>query len=483
MAIKEIFRSKLFYVFVAPLIMAAIMISPPIESISQGGWYILAIGILMVIWWVSEAIPLPVTALLPVLLFPLFGISSLKETSSTYAHPVVFLLIGGFIIAKAIEKYALHKRLALSILSRTGEHANMVVFGLMLCTYLISMWIPNTIAAALMLPIGLAIRDIVRQETKGQPKHHQDYFTIAALISIAFGANIGGMATLIGTPTNAIFAAYVGEQLDIVVDFWDWLKIGLPFSLGLFFAGWAVINLFVYPNRLGSIPNIQNLIRDELHQLSKIKPEEKRVFAIFALVVLLWLTKHNLPFTISDTAIAIFGSILCFAVPIRKTGQNLEFLLTKDDLSTLPWGILFLFGGGLALAKALQNEGLAELLAQSLGQYHLLEVWIFVGICLILIVSMTEFVGNIPIITIMLPVLANLALLNNIDPLLILIPATLAASCAFMLPTATPPNSVVFASGHLKVAHMVKAGIYMNIVSVILLMIGWFGLPGNIILN
>ncbi len=461
-------RAKILHLILGPILLSLIMLFQPLDGFSREGWIVIAVAALMITWWITEAIPLSITALLPIILFPLFGVMTIKETTVGYAHPVVFLFVGSFIIARAIEKCGLHKRVALSILQRTGNRANGIVFGLMFSTALISMWMPNTAAAVLMLPIGLAIREIVLKEIKQHPEKKKNYFTITMILSIAFGANIGGMATLVGTPTNALLAAFVNDQFDISITFWNWLMIGFPFATILLILGWITLTKLVYPNKIGMIKNVIPLIDKEIKKLGVMKQEEKLTAFIFILTVSLWLFKGLLPINISDTSIALLGAVLCFALPVSLKQTDWS-LLSADDIPKLPWGILFLFGGGLALANAIQNTGLSELIAHTLSTQEHFQAFSLIVLALVIILFMTEIIGNVPVISVMLPVLTGVAIAFQLDPLMVIIPATLAASCAFMLPTATPPNAVVFSSGQIKVLHMVKAGIFMNLLSIAIL--------------
>ena len=469
-------KLKLIPLIFGPLLFLAIALISPPQGVSVDAWYTIAIVGLMLVWWISEAIPLPVTALVPVVLFPLLDIISVKATTVGYAHPVVFLLIGGFVIALAMEKCGLHKRIALAILKRTGSHANGVIFGFMLSAAFMSMWMPNTAVAALMMPMGLAIRGIILQNTKQYSEKSKHYFTITMLLCIAFGANIGGMATLIGTPTNALLAGFAADQFNTVITFWAWLMVGFPFAVLLLVLSWVVLTLFVYPNGMGYIKNAEKLINKEISDLGKFKKDEKLTATIFGLMVCLWMFKTLLPFSVSDTSISVMGAVLCFAIPVGLKKKN--FLLEAQDISKLPWGILLLFGGGLALANAMQATGLGEIITLLLSNQTNIHTIGFIVIALSVVLLTTEFIGNVPAISVMLPVLTGAAIALKFDPLMLLVPATLAASCAFMLPTGTPPNAVVFSSGHLKVFHMVKAGVFLNILAItILTMLSIFWFP------
>ena len=459
--------SKLPGLIFGPVLFLVLMlfVQPP-AVFSNEGWTVIALTVWMMTWWITEALPLPVTALLPIIFLPSFEVMPLKDVTMGYGHPVVFLFVGGFVIAQAMEKYQLHKRAALSILKFTGDHANGIIFGFMLSSALMSMWMPNTAAAVLMLPIGLAICEVIFNDSQRYDDRKKTHFKITIMLSIAFGANIGGMATLIGTPTNAILAAFVSDQFGISITFWKWLMVGFPFAALLLLSGWAVLTHLVYPNKMGHIENAQPLIQKEIDALGSIKHEEKITAFIFLTTISLWIFKGLLPFQIHDASIAIFGAVLCFSLPAKN-----GLLLNTRDLPKIPWAILFLFGGGLALANAIQNTGLSDLIAQGLSTQDNIEIIGFIIMTVMVILLMTEFIGNVPVITVMLPVLTGVAIAFELNPLTIIVPATLAASCAFMLPTATPPNAVVFSSGHLRVVHMIKAGVLMNALAIILLSI------------
>ena len=469
--------SKIFGLILGPILFALILCISPPEIFSSEGWAVIAVCAFMIVWWITEAIPISVTAFLPIILLPVLDVTPLKEVTMDYGHPVVFLFIGGFVVAVAMEKYNLHKRIALSILKLTGSDANGVVFGFMLSSAFMSMWMPNTAAAALMLPIGLAIREVLFSDISQFPEKRQRYFTITMMLCIAYGANIGGTATLIGTPPNAILAAFVSEQFGITVTFWKWLLIGFPFASLLMVLGWAVLTFVAYPNRMGRIENASNLIKQELKKLGPLQHHEKFTILIFVFMISLWMFKSFLPFEIHDAAIAMTAAILCFGLPVCLKNQNL-FLLNRDDLPRLPWAILFLFGGVVALGNAIQDTGLSDLITQSLSTPQQFHSFAFIVIALLVVLMMTEILGNIPVILIMLPVLTGAAAAFNLEPLVVLVPATLAASCAFMLPTATPPNAVVFSCGHLRVFDMIRAGILMNALAIFILgVLAWFWFP------
>lgn len=428
----------------------------------------------MLIWWISEAVQLPVTALLPLFILPAMKSTSLAEAATPYSNPIIFLFMGGFIIALAMEKWKLHKRVALSIIKLTGTNANGIILGFMLATALLSMWISNTATTVMMLPIGLSVINLVFNEKQNlNPK--EQYFALSLMIGIAFAANIGGTATLVGTPPNVVFAGYFKEHFQQDVSFLNWMLLGVPFSLLLLTITYFLITRVFYPNQLGNMSKSSQVIDEELNKLGTISKNEKRILIVFIATAFLWIFRtlidDFLPFIyLHDTVIAMFGATILFVLPSAQKDGN---ILNWNDTSRLPWGILLLFGGGLSLAKALEKVGLIDQVAAYVAGMGQVDVWVLVLILSSLALFLTEVMSNLALIVVFLPMLVGIANGFHINPLFLAIPATLASSCAFMLPMATPPNAIVFASGHIKVSQMVKIGFILNVISIILLVAGF----------
>lgn len=438
--------------------------------ISPAGMPKEAVGVLagtawVAIWWITEAISIYPTALLPLLLFPLTGSVSIKETAEAYGHPFIFLFLGGFIIAKAIERWNLHKRIALNIINFMGTDLSKIILGFMVATAFISMWISNTATSVMMLPIGLAVINQIGDATK-------ENFGKALVISIAYAASIGGVATLIGTPPNLVLAGVLKEYLDYTISFQEWLFIGLPFAVCMLFICWLYLTRKAFPMHNLKLDGGRTVIRTELQKLGKISPEEKIVGLIFGLAAFSWvsqsfLLKHFIPF-IDDTLIAIFFALLFFIIP-SKTHR--EPILKWSEAVKLPWGVLLLYGGGLSIADGFQSSGLAVWIGSQLSGLQGLHVFIIIVLVVTLVNFLTEITSNLAITAMLLPVLASLPLGGFNATLQLMVGATMAASCAFMLPVATPPNSVVFGSGLLKIQDMVRTGIWVNLISIIMIVI------------
>lgn len=439
-----------------------LLVLPAPEAIGPIGWHVLAVAGLMLAWWVSEAVPIPVTALTPVVLLPALEVMPIKEVTASYGHPIVFLFMGGFIIALALEKWKLHLRIALYIVRFTGTRATGILGGFMLATAFLSMWVSNTATTVMMLPIALSVLQLLDEHNK-----QGNRFAIALLLGVAFAANIGGTATIIGTPPNAVFAGFLSTQYGFEVNFLSWIVVGGPFMLVMLFLTWLLLTrLFKLP-QIGHIEGSGHVIETQWQSLGKVTQQEKIVAVIFCTTAALWIGKNMLPFEVSDTSIAIFGALSFFFVPVDlKKGQ---FLLAWEDTKALPWGILLLFGGGLNLAGAMSKSGLVELIGQNIAFFHAYGFLALALAVIIVVIFLTECMSNLALITVMLPVVALVSLQFDVNPLILTVGATLGASCAFMLPMATPPNAIVFSSGHMHVADMMKAGIWLNLLSLVVI--------------
>jgi sodium-dependent dicarboxylate transporter 2/3/5 len=440
----------------------------PLPEINLESRLVLASTVWIAIWWISEAIPIAATSLLPIFIFPTLGILSVKETTTTYFSPIVVLYLGGFIVALAIEKWNLHQRIALTIISKIGTNSEKIILGFMIATGLLSMWISNTATALMMLPIGLAIASKMKD-------FYTDFseikrFEKALMLAIAYSASIGGMATLIGTPTNAIFSAVVGEIYNKSISFDEWFLFGLPFNVVLMTIAWYYLTKVAFKIIVKGSSKARNEIRDQLKDLGKISSSEKRVLTIFVLVAVCWIIRSFvlqkfIP-GINDTSIAIFASLLLFVIP---AGNKKGFLMDWKTAEKLPWGILLLFGAGITIASAFQSSGLAEWFGNRLTTLEFLPLWIMLLIIILLVNFFTEITSNVATASVLLPILGALAISLQVHPFGLMVGACMAASCAFMLPVATPPNAIVFSSGALSIQQMVKAGLWLNFISSLLL--------------
>ncbi len=440
---------------------------------------VLSIAILMVSWWVTEAMPLPAVALLPIILFPLLKISSIEETASPYAHPIIFLFMGGFMIGLAIEKWNLHKRIALNIVRLTGTSGNRIVLGFILATGLLSMWLSNTATTMMMFPIALSVIHVMKGNNNigGNIRN----FSITLLMAIAYASNFGGIATIIGTPPNVAFVGYIEKRYNHAIDFIDWMLLCMPIAILLMLSLYWVMTRLLYPNHIKKSEATSKLIHDEIDQLGPLSIAEKRVLIVFLSTAFLWISKSLINQTglikLDDSIIAMMGALALFIMPSGMKDSKGPVLLDWTDTKNMAWGILVLFGGGITLAQALENAGLIEQLGQWLAQFSGNGLLLVFAITVIS-VFLSELMSNVAQVIVFAPVIAGLADALGMNPLLLGIPMTLAASCASMLPMGTPPNAIVFSSGMIRLHHMTKTGFIMNVISIILItLFSWFLIP------
>jgi len=441
-----------------------------------------AVAALMAALWLTEALPLPVTALLPIVLFPLFGVLEIGEAAAPYAHPYIFLFLGGFLIALAIERWNLHRRIALLTVLAVGTRPARLVGGFMLATALLSMWISNTATTVMMLPIGLSVVGLVSERlgeatdgrAGGSPTRGGANFPICLMLGIAYGASIGGLGTLIGSPPNLILAGFVKESYGVEISFAAWMRVGLPVAaVMLVLAWWCLVNV-VYPIRLGAIPGGRKLIRDELAGLGPMTRGEWSVLAVFLPTAAAWIAREPLSRwtwlvervpaveRLHDATIALAAAVLLFAIPVNaRCGQ---FVLDWKTAAKVPWGVLLLFGGGLSLAAGFQQSGLSQWIGRQVAVFDQLPVMPLVLLTTGTVLLLTELTSNTATASVFLPILGGAAVGLGLDPMVLLLPAGMAASCAFMLPVATPPNAIVFGSGHVRIGQMVKAGVWLNLI-------------------
>ncbi len=446
---------------------------------------VLAIAGLMITWWVTDAIPMPVVALIPLVLIPLLNIAKLETTAAPYANPVIFLFMGGLMLGLAIEKWNLHRRIALNIVRLTGTSGNRIILGFILATGLLSMWLSNTATTVMMLPIALSVIHVMKENNKGAGNIAN--FSLTLMLAIAYASNIGGIATIVGTPPNVAYVGYINKKYGYAISFLDWMLLCLPIAILLLGAMYFVMVKWLFPNRIKSDEGTKELIKSEIRQLGALSVPEKRVLLIFIVTAFLWMFRsiiNELQSTVKldDTIIALICGITLFICPsgsaaAKNKVENNESLLEWGDTKRLAWGILLLFGGGISLANAMENAGLMEQLGGWLAQF---SGNAFVLVLVITIVSMfiSEVMSNIAQVIVFAPVVSSLADAIGINPLMLGIPMALAASVAGMMPMGTPPNAIVFASGHIKFRQMAKAGFVMNLVAVVLITVFcWFFIP------
>ena len=462
-----------------PILFLVIMIFVDAEGLSFEAKCILASTAWMAIWWVTECVPISVTALLPIVLFPLTGGMDLATTTAAYGHKLVFLFVGGFLIALAIEKWHLHKRLALNIIRVTGSNKSRVILGFMLATAFLSMWISNTATSIMILPVGLAIISQLKDDPK-TVENENEVFGKSLMIAIAYSASIGGMATLIGTPPNMVLAGVVEESYGIKLNMFDWMKFGVPLSSFLLFICWLYLTKIAFKFKNEEFSAGKEEILRQINKLGKFSNEEIKVLIVFTLTALGWIFRGSIETIfpmIDDTIIAIFFAVTLFIIPTKNQKTNTTLLVWNDTVK-LPWGILILFGGGMAIASAFGKSGLALWIADLLTNLNDVSLFLIILIIVTSINLLTEVTSNMATTAMLLPVLVTIALAIDVHPYFLLVAATLAASCAFMLPISTPPNAVVFGSGFLKIEDMFKKGVWMNLISIITItLVVYYTLP------
>ncbi|MDT0631778.1 SLC13 family permease [Rubrivirga sp. S365] len=462
-------------------LLVALLLLPAPDGLSGAGWRVAAVGLAMAVWWMTEALPIAATSLVPVVAFPVLGVASVDEAAAPYASPIVLLFLGGFLLAKAMERWGLHRRVALSVLDRVGGAPRRVLAGFIATAGLLSMGISNTATAVMMLPIASSAAATLRED--GAP----GAFDTTLLLGVAYACSVGGMGTLIGTPTNALLAGFVAEAYGVDLSFAGWLAVGLPFAL----LGLAVVYavLLRFPARVGGVAPERAAafaawVRATRAELGPASPPERRVGAVFAAVAALWTTRPLWGALVpgaSDAGVALLGALVLFAAPAGRSAPprprsaeaggaesagGAARLLDWPTAVTIPWGVLLLFGGGLSLAAAVDGSGLAVWIGGRLGGAAALPPLLVVGAVVAVVVVLTELTSNTATAAAFLPVLA--ALPFAADPLVVLVAVTFAASCAFMLPVATPPNAIVFGSGRVEIGQMMRAGAVLNVVFVVL---------------
>ena len=460
---------KSLFLISGPLLFLAMQFFSPPAGMSESAYSLLSITLWMALWWVTESVPIAITALLPIILFPMTGAVDLQTTTASYGHKYIFLYMGGFMLAIAIEKWNLHKRIALNIIKIIGTNISKIILGFMVATAFLSMWISNTATAVMMLPIAMSIVAQL-QDNPNTEKNENLIFGKALMLSIAYSASIGGMATLIGTPPNLVFAGYVEETYGIEITFLQWLKFGVPIAIPLLVIAWLYLTKFAFKFKQKEFPGGKEEINRLLVLIGPMKREEKLVSSIFVLTAFCWITRSFIlqeffPF-IDDTIIAMTAGVLLFVVPASDFKKR---LITWEDAVKLPWGIILLFGGGMALAAGFQITGLASWLGAQMSVFQGLSLLILVFVIITLVNFFTEFTSNLATTAMLLPILAPIAISLNMNPYMLMVACTIAASCAFMMPVATPPNAVVFGSGYLRIPDMIKSGIWMNIISILFL--------------
>ena len=442
------------------------------ETMSREAWLVAGVGFWMATWWSTEAIPVAATAFIPLVAFPLLQVMPVRAVAQSYAHPTIFLFMGAFVLALAVEKWSLHRRIALTVLSRTGTDGRKLILGFMVASALLSMWMTNTSTAMMLLPIAASVAAMVAEKAVGVSVEEKRRFQVALLLALAYATTIGGMSTIIGTPPNVMLAGFIEEAYGLQIAFFDWMLIGLPLALVLLPLGWVVLTRVVFRVDIPASPEATNVISGMRREMGAMTGSERRVGLLFLSVVLLWMSRKWLNKVsglegLSDAGIVMGAALLLFVIPSKK-GYATR-LMEWEDVARLPWGVLILFGGGLALAAQVSSSGLAVWLGESLLPVANLGTLVLIVAAAGLVVFLTELTSNLATTATFLPVIAAIAAQSGIEPLTLCVPVTLAASCAFMLPVATPPNAIVFSSGVLTIPEMVRAGFVMNLVALVVL--------------
>ncbi len=463
---------KLMGLVSGPLLFWGINSVLSVEGLDANAIRVIAVAAWLVVWWMTEAVPLPVTALLPLVLFPLLGIFTIGEATAPYASPIVFLFMGGFLIALAMEKRNLHRRIALNLIRLTGTDANGIILGFMLATAFLSMWISNTATTVMMLPIAISVIDLLRESLPPEKEVGYRRFALGLMLCIAYAANIGGTTTIIGTPPNVVLVGYMQQFYGREITFGRWLLIGIPVCTILLSSTYWLVTRVLFPHRLGTLTGSKALIADKLRALGVMSRAEKGVTAVFALTAFGWIFQSNLNAWLgheylNNTLIAMGGGILMFIVPVSV--RRAEYLLDWESTTRLPWGILLLFGGGLCLAKGMETTGLVQWVGDRIAEQSGISLAWLILLLTAFMLFMTEIMSNVALVVIFVPVVFGIADGLGIEPLYLAIPVTLASSCAFMMPISTPPNAVVFSSGYIRIGQMARAGLLLNIVSILVL--------------
>ncbi len=455
---------------VGPLLAVVMLLTPPPEGMAVAAWRTAAVGVLMATWWITEAIPIPATALLPLVLFPALGVASPTDAAAPFANPVIYLFLGGFLIALALEQCGLHRRLAVGILRVAGTRPAPLILGFMLATAFLSMWVSNTATVVMMLPMATAVIAFAGGPEDAASTTHSHAFPIALLLGIAYAANIGGLGTLIGTPPNALLAGFLDASYGITIGFAEWMLLGVPIVVLTLPITWWLLTRHLHP--VGTTPIAGGgTILDELRDRSgRMSRAEWVVGTITAMTALAWVGRPVLERWVpglSDTGIAITGALLLFLVPVAW--RPFEVALRWEHAERLPWGVLVLFGGGLSLAASVQETGLAAWIGGALGGIGTFPLVVVMVLVTAVVIFLTELTSNTATAAAFLPVVASLALGIGADPLELAIPTALAASCAFMMPVATPPNAIVYGTGRITLPQMAHAGIWLNLLFIAVL--------------
>jgi solute carrier family 13 (sodium-dependent dicarboxylate transporter), member 2/3/5 len=482
--------------FAGPVVaLVAYVVLPAGEGgLSDGGRATTAVAILMAIWWVTEALPLAATALVPIVAFPLTGSLELEAATAPYADDLIFLFLGGFVLALAMQRWGLHRRIALLTIRAVGTSSKGMIGGFMLATAFLSMWVSNTATAVMMLPIGVSVLGLISKRVEEMPDDEASLtganasnIATALMLGIAYSASIGSLSTIIGTPPNAFLIGYLSQDLDITIGFGQWMLFALPISLTFLAIAWWVLTRWMYPPEVDTIPGGKELIQSELDELGPASRGEKRVLAVFVVTATAWILNslvgevvdNEVLARLDDAMIGIAAAIVLFLVPVDR--ENGVFAIDWDTAKQLPWGILLLFGGGLSLAAAIGENGVDAYIGEQLSALSGVNILVLVAVVTFAVVALTELTSNTATAAALVPIIGGSAVALGLDPILLAAPAAIAATCAFALPVATPPNAIVFGSGHVTVSQMARTGVLLNVIGVVLITIVTVLLAGPVL--
>ncbi len=451
------------------MVLCAIMIMLPApEGMSDGAWSVAAVTILLAYWWSTEALPVPITSLLPIVMFPMLGATTIGEATAPYAQPTIFLLLGGFIMATGLARWNLHRRIALMVLVKVGNNPTALIAGFMAVTAMISMWISNTASTLMMLPIALSLGNEIVKERDAKSVG----FILCLVLGVAYGANIGGFGTPIGTPPNLLVIAFMKETYGIEVSFLSWMLFGIPATVVMLPIACLVLTKWAFPFDLNENSIAHDILQLELNSMGLMTVPEKRMAMLFAFIASAWIFRtpiqNNLEIMLwlNDALIAIGGAMLMFMIPSGSKTEKNSTLLNWETADKIPWGVLLLFGGGLSLAAAVKSTGLALWIGEELAVIAVFDLLVIIFILVSLVIFLTELTSNTATTATLLPILGALAVATGLDPMILFVPLAISASCAFMLPVATAPNAVIYSSGEVTIPQMARAGFRINLFAI-----------------
>ncbi|WP_321491392.1 DASS family sodium-coupled anion symporter [uncultured Desulfobacter sp.] len=478
-------RGRKIGLFLGPAIFILMLLIPTPPGMKPEAWHVAAVTVLMAVWWISEAIPIPATSLLPIALFPLLGVMKSTEATTPYANHLIYLFMGGFFLAVTMERWNLHRRVALYTIRAIGVSPARMIMGFMAATAFLSMWVSNTATAMMMVPIGLAVisqvTGLTSEDLKTMCVAYSPEFNFgrSLMLGIAYAASVGGVATIIGTPPNTVMVGMVEKMFGVEIGFGQWMLFGVPLAVMTLVPTWFLLTKILFPMDGLELSGGAAIIDDEIKKLGPMSVSEKKIVAVGCFMAIFWLSRGFLAKTavvhtimphfsyISDATIGIMGALLLFCIPVDyKRGV---FLLDWKTAVKIPWDVILLFGGGLAIANGFTRTELAAYIAGQLGALQGASLLVFVGVVVLITIFLTEITSNTATATLLVPIMGSAAIAMGVHPFATIVGACVAASYAFMLPVATPPNAVVFGSGCISIRQMARAGLWLNVFGAILI--------------